>query len=204
MMKLNEMSPAEGSKTARTRVGRGIGSGLGKTAGRGHKGQHARKGGYHKVGFEGGQMPFFRRMPKFGFTNANFKTHFWTVNLGAITAHADFKNGGEVNHTTLIKAGLVRDTSRNLKILGDLEEGQDKLNVKLVVDTNRVTDSARKLIVDAGGSVNESGTRRDRVRGIDRNADDRTPKNLTKKLKNQEWHRKRSEAFAKGEVLKKK
>ncbi len=124
--------------------------------------------------------------------------------MGDIVAHADFKSGGEVNHDTMIKAGLVRDKSRNLKILGGLGEGQDSLSVKLTVNTNRVTDSARKLITDAGGSVTETGTRRDRVRGVDRNSDDRTPKNLTKKLKNQEWHRKRSEAFARGEVLKKK
>ncbi len=203
-MMIHEITAIAGKHKQRKRIGRGVGSGNGKTAGRGMKGAGSRSGHSKMYQFEGGQMPFFRRMPKFGFTNANFKTHFWTVNLGAITAHADFKNGGEVNHETLIKAGLVRDTSRNLKILGDLEDGQDKLNVKLVVDTNRVTDSARKSIVDAGGSVNETGTRRDRVRGIDRNSDDRTPKNLTKKLKNQEWHRKRAEAFAKGEVLKKK
>jgi len=148
-------------------------------------------------------MPFFRRMPKFGFSNAKFKTEFWIVNLGAIAGHSDFKNGGEVNQETLIKAGLVRDGSRDLKILGGLGEGDEKLGVKLNVTANRVTDSARKLITDAGGSVTETGTRRDKVRGIDRDSDDRTPKNLTKKLKNQEWHRKRAEAFARGEVLKK-
>ncbi|MCR9074891.1 MAG: hypothetical protein NXI07_02520, partial [bacterium] len=92
---------------------------------------------------------------------------------------------------------------RDLKILGGLGDGDEKLGVKLNVTANRVTDSARTLITDAGGSVTETGTRRDKVRGIDRNSDDRSPKNLTKKLKNQEWHRKRSEAFARGEVLKK-
>ena len=203
-MMIHEVTAIAGKYKQRKRIGRGVGSGNGKTAGRGQKGAGSRTGHSKLYQFEGGQMPFFRRMPKFGFTNANFKTKFWTVNLGAITAHADFKNGGEVNYETLIKAGLVRDKSRDLKILGGLADGQDKLNVKLDVKTNRVTDSARKLIVDAGGSVEESGTRRDRVRGIDRNSDDRTPKNLTKKLKNQEWHRKRSEAFARGEVLKKK
>lgn len=201
---IHEVTAIAGKYKQRKRIGRGVGSGNGKTAGRGMKGAGARTGHSKLYQFEGGQMPFFRRMPKFGFTNANFKTKFWTVNLGAITAHADFKNGGEVNHETLIKAGLVRDTSRDLKILGGLEDGQDKLNVKLDVKTNRVTDSARKLIVDAGGSVHESGTRRDRVRGVDRNSDDRSPKNLTKKLKNQDWHRKREEAFARGEVIKQK
>ncbi|MDF1809793.1 MAG: 50S ribosomal protein L15 [Phycisphaerales bacterium] len=203
-MMIHEVTAIAGKYKQRKRIGRGVGSGNGKTAGRGMKGAGARTGHSKLYQFEGGQMPFFRRMPKFGFTNANFKTKFWTVNLGAITAHADFKNGGEVNHETLIKAGLVRDTSRDLKILGGLEDGQDKLNVKLDVKTNRVTDSARKLIVDAGGSVHESGTRRDRVRGVDRNSDDRSPKNLTKKLKNQDWHRKREEAFARGEVIKQK
>ena len=203
-MMIHEVTAIAGKYKQRKRIGRGVGSGNGKTAGRGQKGAGSRAGHSKLYQFEGGQMPFFRRMPKFGFTNANFKTLFWTVNLGAIVAHPDFKNGGEVNIDSLIKAGLVRDTSRNLKILGGLADGQDSLSVKLDVKSNRVTDSARKLIVDAGGSVEETGTRRDRVRGIDRNSDDRTPKNLTKKLKNQEWHRKRAEAFAKGEVLKKK
>jgi large subunit ribosomal protein L15 len=202
-MMIHEVTAIAGKYKQRKRIGRGVGSGNGKTAGRGQKGAGSRTGHSKLYQFEGGQMPFFRRMPKFGFTNANFKTKFWTVNLGAIAAHADFKKGGEVNHETLIKAGLVRDTSRDLKILGGLADGQDKLSVKLDVKTNRVTDSARKLVTDAGGSVTETGTRRDRVRGIDRNSDDRTPKNLTKKLKNQEWHRKRAEAFARGEVLKK-
>lgn len=203
-MMIHEVTAIAGKYKQRKRVGRGVGSGNGKTSGRGQKGAGSRTGHSKLYQFEGGQMPFFRRMPKFGFTNANFKTLFWTVNLGDIVAHADFKSGGEVNHDTMIKAGLVRDKSRNLKILGGLSEGQDSLSVKLTVNTNRVTDSARKLITDAGGSVTETGTRRDRVRGVDRNSDDRTPKNLTKKLKNQEWHRKRSEAFARGEVLKKK
>ncbi|MFG0315450.1 MAG: 50S ribosomal protein L15 [Phycisphaerales bacterium] len=202
-MMIHEVTAMAGKYKKRKRVGRGVGSGNGKTAGRGQKGAGARQGYSKLYQFEGGQMPFFRRMPKFGFTNAKFKTQFWIVNLGAIVAHDDFKNGGDVNHETLIKAGLVRDTSRDLKILGGLGEGDEKLGVKLNVTANRVTDSARALITDAGGSVTETGTRRDKVRGIDRNSDDRSPKNLTQKLKNQEWHRKRSEAFARGEVLKK-
>ncbi len=202
-MMIHEVTAMAGKYKKRKRVGRGVGSGNGKTAGRGQKGAGARQGYSKLYQFEGGQMPFFRRMPKFGFTNAKFKTQFWIVNLGAIVAHDDFKNGGDVNHETLIKAGLVRDTSRDLKILGGLGDGDEKLGVKLNVTANRVTDSARTLITDAGGSVTETGTRRDKVRGIDRNSDDRSPKNLTKKLKNQEWHRKRSEAFARGEVLKK-
>lgn len=202
-MMIHEVTAMAGKYKKRKRVGRGVGSGNGKTAGRGQKGAGARRGHSKLYQFEGGQMPFFRRMPKFGFTNAKFKTEFWIVNLGAIASHGDFKNGGEVSQETLIKAGLVRDASRDLKILGGLGEGDEKLGVKLNVTANRVTDSARKLITDAGGSVTEIGTRRDKVRGIDRNSDDRTPKNLTKKLKSQEWHRKRAEAFARGEVLKK-
>ncbi|MEX0876847.1 MAG: 50S ribosomal protein L15 [Phycisphaerales bacterium] len=202
-MMIHEVTAMAGKYKQRKRIGRGVGSGNGKTAGRGMKGAGSRQGYSKLYQFEGGQMPFFRRMPKFGFTNAKFKTQFWIVNLGAITAHENFKNGGDVNHETLIKAGLVRDTSRDLKILGGLGEGVEKLSVKLNINANRVTDSVRKLVTDAGGSVTETGTRRDRVRGIDRESDNRTPTNLTKKLKNQEWHRKRSEAFARGEVLKK-
>lgn len=202
-MMIHEVTAMAGKYKQRKRVGRGVGSGNGKTSGRGQKGAGSRRGHSKLYQFEGGQMPFFRRMPKFGFTNANFKTQFWIVNLGAIAEHSDFKGGGTVNQETLIKAGLVRDTSRDLKILGGLGEGQDALGIKLEVTANRVTDSARKLITDAGGSVTETGTRRDRVRGIDRNSDERTPKNLTKKLKNQQWHRQRAEAFARGEVLKK-
>ncbi len=203
-MMIHEVTEMAGKYKKRKRVGRGVGSGNGKTSGRGQKGAGSRRGHSTRFQFEGGQMPFFRRMPKFGFTNAKFKTQFWVVNLSAIVAHDSFKNGGTVDAASLIKAGLVRDTSRDLKILGNLPEGSDSLGVKLDVTANRVTASARKLIEDAGGKVNETGTRRDRVRGIDRNADDQTPKNLTKKLKKREWHRQRSEAFAKGEVLKKK
>ena len=126
-------------------------------------------------------MPYFRRMPKLGFNNAQFVTRFWIINLGDILAHDDFAKGGDVNAETLIKAGLVRDTSRDLKILGNVSE--EGVKVKLKIDAQRVSASARKLVEDAGGSVNETGTRRDRVRGIDRNSGDATPKNLTKKLK---------------------
>jgi large subunit ribosomal protein L15 len=130
--------------------------------------------------------------------------NFWIVNLSAILEHEDFKSGGTIDQSSLVKAGLVRDDSRDLKILGNLPDGMDSLSVKYDVTANRVTASARKLIEDAGGKVNELGTRRDRIRGVDRNSGDNTPKNLTKKLKKQEWHRKRDEAFARGEVLKKK
>ncbi len=178
-MMIHDITALAGKYKQRKRIGRGHGSG-GKRAGRGQKGAGSRRGHSRMYQFEGGQMPFFRRLPKMGFTNANFKTHFWIVNLSDIVLHPDFTKGGQINAETLIAAGLVRDTSRDLKILGGISE--DGLKVKLDVVANRVTDSARKLITDAGGSVTELGTRRDRIRGIDRNSDDRSPKNLTKKL----------------------
>lgn len=202
-MMIHEVTAIAGKYKKRKRVGRGVGSGNGKTAGRGQKGAGSRSGHSTRFQFEGGQMPFFRRMPKFGFSNYKFRTEFWAVNLGKILAHADFKNGGTVNTETLAKAGIIRDDSRDLKILGGLSEGETAVKVKLQIDANRVSASARKLVEDAGGQVTETGSRRDRVRGIDRNSDDQTPKNLTKKLKKQAWHKARSEAFARGEVIKK-
>jgi len=181
-MMIHDITAIAGRYKQRKRIGRGPGSGHGKTSGRGQKGAGSRSGYSRKHQFEGGQMPFFRRMPKMGFTNAQFKTEFWIVNLRDLIAADLFAKGGEVTPERLIEAGLVRDTSRDVKILGDLGDA-GTLDVKLDVKVSRVTDSARNHIVGAGGSVNETGTRRDRVRGIDRNSDDRSPKNLTKKLK---------------------
>ncbi|QKK09197.1 MAG: 50S ribosomal protein L15 [Planctomycetota bacterium] len=181
-MMIHDITAMAGKYKSRKRVGRGQGSGQGKQAGRGHKGAGSRTGYSGRAAFEGGQMPYFRRMPKFGFTNVQFKTRFFVVNLGSIAAHPDFAKGGVVDVDSLTKAGLVRDQSRDLKILGDLGEAE-KLTVKFDVTANRVTDSARKHIEAAGGSVKETGTRRDVVRGVDRNSDDRSPKNLTKKLR---------------------
>lgn len=203
-MMIHDITAMAGKYKNRKRVGRGVGSGHGKTSGRGQKGARAHSGYSTRFQFEGGQMPFFRRMPKFGFTNAKFRTEFWAVNLGKIVAHADFAKGGAVNSETLAKAGIIRDSSRDLKILGGLPEGDSALKVKLDITASRVSKAARKLVEDAGGKVSETGTRRDTVRGVDRNGDDQTPKNLTKKLKKQAWHKARSEAFARGEVLKKK
>lgn len=186
-MMIHDITVRAGRFKARKRVGRGEGSGHGKTSGRGAKGEKSRSGYSRKRSFEGGQMPYFRRLAKFGFTNAQFKQRYWTVNISDIVAHPSFAKGGEVNVDALIKAGLVRDTSRDLKILGHMgavKEGQAKpeLKVKLNVNAARVSDSARKVIESAGGKVHETGTRRDRVRGVDRNSDDHSPKNLTKKL----------------------
>jgi large subunit ribosomal protein L15 len=181
-MMIHDITALAGKYKAHKRIGRGHGSGHGKQSGRGHKGAGSRRGYSRRMAFEGGQMPYFRRLPKFGFTNAQFKTHFFIVNLGDIVAHPHFAKGGEVSVETLVKAGLVRDTSRDLKILGDLGESEE-LGIKLVVKASRVTASARRHIEAAGGSVTEAGTRRDRVRGVDRNSDDHSPKNLTKKLR---------------------
>lgn len=180
-MMIHDITALAGKYKKRKRIGRGHGSGQGKQAGRGHKGAGSRSGNAAKRAFEGGQMPYFRRLAKFGFTNAQFKTEFWIVNLADIVRHPAFAKGGTVNINTLIKAGLVRDDSRDLKILGSI--GEDGLKAKLDVTASRVSASARSLIENAGGKVNETGTRRDHVRGIDRNADDATPKNLTKKLR---------------------
>jgi len=179
---IHEITPMAGKYKSRKRVGRGRASGMGKTSGRGHKGAGSRAGFSSRHAFEGGQMPYFRRASKRGFTNAQFTIDFWTVNLGDIIAHPDFSGGGEVNAEKLIAAGLIRDTKRPLKVLGDMGEAGE-LSVKLEITAARVSDSVRKRVTDAGGSVHETGTRRDRVRGVDRNADDRTPSNLTKKPK---------------------
>jgi large subunit ribosomal protein L15 len=182
-MMIHDITAQAGAFKKRKRVGRGEGSGHGKQSGRGNKGAGSRSGTSSKKGFEGGQMRYFRRLAKFGFTNAPFKTEFWTVNLGDIISHPAFAKGGDVNLDTLIKAGLVRDNSRELKILAGMPKNAGSLKAKFTITVSRMSDSARKLVTDAGGSVTETGTRRDKVRGVDRNSDDRSPKNLTKKLK---------------------
>lgn len=180
-MMIHEVTALAGAWKNRKRVGRGEGGGHGKQSGRGNKGAKSRSGYARKLGHEGGQMPYFRRLPKMGFTNAPFRVKFWAVNLSDIIAHPSFAKGGTVDTKALIAAGLVRDESRDLKILGNMPKDA-ALKVKLAVTASRVTAPAKKRIVDAGGSVNETGTRRDRVRGIDLASEDRTPKNLTKKL----------------------
>ena len=142
-MELNKISPAEGSKKARRRVGRGIGSGLGKTAGRGHKGQKSRAGGYHKVGFEGGQMPLQRRLPKRGFKSANLKYN------GEVTL-TDLERLGadEVDLLSLKAAGVVRDLIRTVKVIK-----RGELTRKLVLKGIGATAGAKAAIEAAGGSV---------------------------------------------------
>jgi len=141
-MELNDIKPAPGSKKNRRRVGRGIGSGLGKTAGRGHKGQKARAGGFHKVGFEGGQMPLQRRLPKRGFLAT-------TIIKAAEVRMSDLKRvDGEVNLEALKKAGLVPGDAKRAKII--LSGSLDK-----VVKVNGIAASkgAKAAIEKAGGSV---------------------------------------------------
>lgn len=201
-MMIHEITEQAGRYKQRKRIGRGPGSGRGKRSGRGQKGAGARSGNSQRYSFEGGQMPYFRRLPKMGFTNAKFRTQFWIVNLGDILKHESFANGGTVNAESLIAAGLVRDTSRDLKILGGMYEGQS-LSVKLDVTASRVTSTARKAIEQAGGKVHETGTRRDRVRGVDRNSEDHSPKNQTKKAKRRRFQQAKAEAASRGEALKK-
>jgi len=181
-MMIHEITALAGKYKQRKRVGRGRGSGVGKTSGRGHKGAGSRAGYSARHQFEGGQMPFFRRMSKRGFTNVNFTVQFWTLNLRDLLDHPEFAKGGEVTKERLVQTGLIRGDDRPVKILGDLGS-HEKVGVKYSMKVERVTDSARKHITDAGGSVEELGTRRDTVRGVDRNSDDRSAKNLGKKLK---------------------
>jgi large subunit ribosomal protein L15 len=142
-MKLHELSPAKGSKHARKRLGRGPGSGTGKTAGRGEKGQKSRSGHTHRPGFEGGQMPLIRRVPKRGFTNI-WKTEYSVVNLSQL-AELD----GEVNPEVMLEHGLVR-SGKKVKVLGDGEIGK-----ALTVVANKFSKSAREKIEAAGGRCEE-------------------------------------------------
>ncbi|MBK7614571.1 MAG: 50S ribosomal protein L15 [Burkholderiales bacterium] len=140
-MQLNTISPAEGSKKNRRRVGRGIGSGLGKTAGRGHKGQKSRAGGYHKVGFEGGQMPLQRRLPKRGFKSALLKFNA-EVTLGELQV----LGADEVDLLTLKQAGLVAQRIKNVKIIKSGE-----LSKKVSLKGIGATAGAKAAIEAAGG-----------------------------------------------------
>ena len=142
-MKLNDIKPAEGAKHAKRRVGRGIGSGLGKTAGRGHKGQKSRAGGYHKVGFEGGQMPLQRRLPKRG-----FKSHLLKYNAEITLSALDHLGLGEVDLLALKQAGLVGELARVVKVI---KTGEISRAVKLT--GIGATAGAKAAIEAAGGSL---------------------------------------------------
>ncbi|HHO81882.1 MAG TPA: 50S ribosomal protein L15 [Halothiobacillus sp.] len=142
-MRLNTISPAPGSRRSRVRVGRGIGSGLGKTAGRGHKGQKSRSGGYHKVGFEGGQMPIQRRLPKVG-----FKSRKSLVSAQVRTSELAKLEGSELSLQALKDAGVVRRDTEFVKVIlsGEVSKALEVKDVKL-------TKGAREAIIAAGGKA---------------------------------------------------
>lgn len=141
-MKLHELAPAPGAKHTKKRVGRGIGSGMGKTATRGHKGQWARSGGGVRPGFEGGQNPLYRRLPKRGFKNFN-RTEYAIVNLEELNK---FAAGTEVTPELLLETGVVKNPKDGIKVLGDGE-----LTVQLTVKANKFSQSAVEKIQAAGG-----------------------------------------------------
>ena len=148
-MRLNTIKPAEGSKRPRRRVGRGNGSGLGKTAGRGSKGQKSRSGYSAKIGFEGGQMPLHRRLPKRGFTNI-FKKRWLEVSLGAL--ERSFEANAEITPEVLHDRGIIKKAKHDVVVLGNGE-----LSKPLRISAHRFTESAREKIEKAGGAVTEIG-----------------------------------------------
>ncbi len=143
-MRLDELKPTEGSKFASKRVGRGIGSGTGKTSGKGHKGQNARSGGGVRPGFEGGQMPLYRRLPKRGFKNI-FAKQYVTVNVEVLER---FENGTEVTAETLKEAGIISKKLDGVKLLG-----RGELTKNLTVKVAGYTASAKEKIEKAGGKA---------------------------------------------------
>ena len=143
-MRLDELKPAEGSSFKVKRVGRGIGSGTGKTSGKGHKGQNARSGGGVRPGFEGGQMPIYRRLPKRGFTNI-FAKQYVTINVDALEA---FEDGTEVTEALLKEKGVISKTLDGVKVLG-----RGELTKKLTVKVTKYTESAKEKIEKAGGKA---------------------------------------------------
>ena len=143
-MQLNSIKPAEGAKKPRRRLGRGIGSGLGKTAGRGHKGQKSRSGGYHKVGFEGGQMPLQRRLPKRG-----FKSHLLQYNAEVTLGELQRLGAAEVDMLTLKQAKLIGEMTKNVKVIKSGE-----LTIKVALSGGILATAGAKAAIEAaGGSV---------------------------------------------------
>ena len=143
-MNLQSIPTIKGATHPTKRLGRGEGSGHGKTSGKGHKGQKARSGGGIRIGFEGGQMPLYRKLPRRGFNNHNFRTTYQTVNVGDL----DRIEGEIVNRESLIKAGLVRDNAQGVKLLGDGEVSQ-----AFSVEVDKVSGSAKTKIEAAGGKL---------------------------------------------------
>lgn len=145
-MRLHTLSPNPGAKKRRKRLGQGESSGKGKTSGKGHKGQKARSGGSVRLGFEGGQMPLIRRLPKRGFSNAAFKTVFGIVNLDDLEKR--FETGASVNEAALRESGLIRGRIDGVKLLG-----RGELSKKLSIEVDSVTASAREKVEKAGGTI---------------------------------------------------
>ena len=143
-MKLHELQPAEGSRKERSRVGRGLGSGNGKTSGRGMKGQNSRSGGGVRTGFEGGQMPIYRRLPKRGFKNIWAKT-FAEVNVESLNR---FDDGAVIDPIVLVESGILKNVRDGIRILG-----KGELTKKLTVRANGFTKSAEEKITAAGGQI---------------------------------------------------
>lgn len=143
-MKLNELSPASGSHKNKKRLGRGVGSGKGKTAGRGTKGHNSRSGGGVRPGFEGGQMPIHRRLPKRGFANI-FRKKIIEVNIRDLSR---FESGSTIDEAALIRMGLVKGKRDGIKLLG-----LGEINYPLKIKINRVSKNAREKIESAGGSI---------------------------------------------------
>ncbi|MCL2036648.1 MAG: 50S ribosomal protein L15 [Oscillospiraceae bacterium] len=147
-MKLHELSPVKGSNREVKRIGRGHGSGWGKTSGKGHKGQWARSGGGVRPGFEGGQTSLARRMPKRGFTNAPFKTEYAVVNLRDLERR--FESGAVVNEQAIIDSGLISKPLDGIKVLG-----MGELTKKLTVTVTKFSETAKQKIEAAGGKAQE-------------------------------------------------
>jgi large subunit ribosomal protein L15 len=145
-MRLHTLKPNPGAKHRRKRLGIGESSGKGKTSGKGHKGQKARSGGSIRLGFEGGQMPIYRRLPKRGFNNAAFKTVYGVVNLD--TLEKNFNTGESVTEAALRKLGLVKGRFDGVKILG-----RGEITKSLTIEVDEVSESARQKIEKAGGKI---------------------------------------------------
>ncbi len=144
-MKLHELKPNEGATFSRKRVGRGPGSGLGKTSGRGQKGQNSRSGGGVRPGFEGGQLPLFRRIPKRGFSNALFKTKYTVINLSDLNK---FEDGAVITPELLKEMGIVKKQLDGIKVLGN-----GKLDKKLTVKAHKFSSVAKEQIEKLGGKA---------------------------------------------------
>ena len=148
-MELHDLHPAPGAKKTRKRIGRGPGSGTGKTAGKGHKGQKSRSGYSRRYGFEGGQMPLVRRIPKRGFSNADFRKEYQIVNVASLDQR--FEAGSRVDAEALKAARLIEDAAKPVKVLG-----RGELSKELTVVANKFSASAAEKIAKAGGAAEQA------------------------------------------------